>query len=139
MKARLSEKNALTSYDFDPDATTATNVAFVDMRDFSGLLVQVFRTIGTSVMTLKVVGSAASDGSNPIDIKTKTFTAGQPDAVGDYVSLDVTDNEILAASETIRYVSAVVSVATGTDEAVVIYLREGKNKRADLTTDLISA
>jgi len=122
----------ITGYDFDPNATSAQNVGFVDMRDYTDLAVAVQRTVGTSAMTLKIVGSHVAAGTNPVDLAVKTFTAGQPDAVGDVVFL-----EALAAGY--RYLSAVVSVATGTDEAVVTYIQAGARFSFDgLTDDIIA-
>jgi hypothetical protein len=125
----------ITGYDFDPNATSVTDVGWVDMRDFSDLVVAVQRTIGTSAMTLTINGSAAANGSSAAVIATKTFTAGQPDAVADLVFLEVLAEQI----NPYRYVSAVISVATGTDEAVVTYIQAGARFPADgLTADIIA-
>ena len=140
---QLSERK-VTMYDFDPDATAATAVGWVDMRDFSKLLVCVMRTIGTSVMTLTIDANTASDGGGDnVTISTKTFTAGQPDAVGDTVFLEIIASQIAQkASEDgkdYRYASAAISVATGTDEAVVTYVQDGARFAGDgLTADLIA-
>jgi hypothetical protein len=135
---KLSECLKVTSYDFDPDATTETEIAWVDMRDFNCILASFVRTVGTSAVTLEIQASAASDGSSPVSVVTKTFAA-QPDAVGDVAFLEATTNDILKAGVGLRYVSAVVSVATGTDEGVVTYiLGDAQHKQAGLTADVVA-
>ena len=133
----------ITAYDFDPNATTATDVSFVDMRDLYSLCVMVFRTVGTSTMTLTIVANTDSDGGGDEEtIATKTFTAGQPDAVGDYVFLEVLAEQIRTSGdsndEALRYVSAKISFETATDEAVVAYIAKPRFKFDGLSADLIS-
>jgi len=140
---KLSTKLKVLSYDFDPNATTATDIGWVDMRDYSEMMVQFFRTVGTSALTLTILCNTASDGSgNEATVATKTFTAGQPNATGDYVFLEAIENQIANLSRVdgyeYRYVSASCTVATGTDEGVVTYMLKPKYCYEDLTADLIS-
>jgi hypothetical protein len=81
--AKLSQNLKITQYDFDPDGTSAVDVAWVDMRDFGVFMFSFFRTVGTSDVTVKI----AALGSD------------------------------------LRYVSVNLTFATGTDEAVVTYIR----------------
>lgn len=134
----------VTVYDFDPGGTSAVDVAWVDMAESKSILIGFFRTIGTSATTLAVLGNSASDGSGTdVTVKTKTLTSAEPDAAGDYTWIEVSESEIAQAAadagETgVRYVTASVSVATGTDEAVVIYIRKPKHHKLDLTADSIA-
>lgn len=134
----------VTAYDFDPNATTATDVAWVDMRDSSAILIGFFRTIGTGATTLSVLANAQSDGGGTdVTVKTKVLTSAEPNAVGDYTWIEVSQADIAqAAAEAgvtgVRYVSASVSVATGTDEAVIIYIRKPKHAKLNCTADNIS-
>jgi hypothetical protein len=134
----------ITMYDFDPGATSLTDIGWVDMKGYEGLLVSFFRTIGTSTVVLKIIANSASDGTgDEAVIATKTFTAGQPDAVGDYVFLECLASQIAQASSdngyNLRYASAQVSVATGTDEGVVTYIQDKPRfKYSALTADYIS-
>ena len=133
----------VTQYDFDPGATTATEIAWVDMQESSGILAGFFRTIGTGATTLSLVANSASDGSGTdVTVKTKVLTAAEPNAVGDTTWIEATGDEIAeaagAAGVEVRYITAVVSVATGTDEGVVTYIRKGKHKKLDLTADVIA-
>ena len=141
---QLRSSLAVTQYDHDPDATTATDVAWVDMRDFDAILIGFFRTVGTSDLTFSVLGNAQSDGSGTdVTIKTKTLTGAQPNAVGDYTWVEVTQEEIVQAGTDagvadVRYVTANLTLATATDEAVVTYIRRGERQYKDLTSDSIA-
>lgn len=135
---KLTEQLAQTAYDFDPDATTATAIAWVDMREYESLLVAFVRTIGTSALTFIIQGSASSNGASPVTVKTITLAA-QPDAVGDVVFGEADTNDLLAAGTDLRYLSATLTVATGTDEGVVLYtLGNAKFKEAALTADVVA-
>lgn len=140
---KLSTKLKVTSYDFDPDATTATDIAWVDMRDFTAIIFQIFRTIGTSDLTVLVLGNSEADGSGTdVTIKTLTITS-QPDAVGDYIFTEIQAEEMSQAGEEndedLRYVSLSVAAATGTDECVVTYIRgESLYNKNQLTADSVA-
>ena len=140
---KLFSRMAWKSYDFDPNATTATEIGWVDMQNYQLFAAQFFRTIGTSNVTFSIVANSESDGSGS-DVTVKTHAVGsQPDAVGDQLFLSVTAEEIAAAAEaagtTARYVTAVVSVATNTDEGVVSYIRAFPLRAVkDLTADIVA-
>lgn len=135
---KLFTENAIKMYDFDPGATTATEIGWVDMRDFECFAAAFFRTIGTGATTFKIQASAASNGSSPVDIVTHAV-GSEPDAVGDQIFLECGINDLLNAGTDLRYVSAVVSVATGTDEGVILYVRgNAKFKTSDLTADIVA-
>lgn len=143
--AAITEQLKITQYDHDPDATTATDVGWVDMSGFNKFLVSFFRTVGTSALTFSILANSASDGSGTdVTVKTKTLTDVQPNAVGDYTFLEVTEDEVkaaaVAAGETgVRYVSASLTLATATDEGVVTYILAGPNYAASgLTADSIA-
>jgi len=140
---KLTSEFAQRTYDFDLDATTVTAVEWVDMKDFSKFLVGVMRTVGTSAMTLIIQGATSSAGANAQTIVTKTFTAGQPNAVGDNVFLECLAEQVAAVSTSsgyaLRYVSAAISVATASDEVAVTYTRSSPRFAYDgLTADYIS-
>lgn len=139
---KLMSEIKITQYDFDPDSTASTAIGWVDMRDFSKLLVGFFRTIGTSDITLLIKGATSSAGANAQTIVTKTISA-QPNAVGDYVFLECLAEQIAQVASTsgyaLRYVSAYVSFATNTDEGVVTYVQGGPRFAYDgLTADYVS-
>ena len=135
---KLTECLQQTAYDFDPDATTATEIAWVDMKEFNNLLVAFVRTVGTSALTFLIQASASSNGASPVTVKTIT-PAAAPDAVGDVVFGEVDVNDLLGAGTDLRYVSAVLTVATGTDEGVVFYtLGNAEHKKGALTADVVA-
>lgn len=136
----VKEGGVIAMYDFDPNATTTTDISWVDMRDYDRLLVGFFRTIGTSDLTFSLIGNTASNGGGTdVTLKTKTLTSVQPDAVGDYTFLEISADEIVAASESgARYVSANMAFATSTDEGVVLYIRTGAKYPQTLTADVIA-
>ena len=142
---KLASQLAVTQYDFDPDSADATDVAWVDMRDFDNFMVLVFRSVGTGdVDTFKILANAESDGGGT-DVEIKAHALGTAvDAVGDYVVLECTAEEIAqeaadAGVDNVRYVSASVELATSTDECVVTYIRGGAKRKYDgLTADTIA-
>ena len=140
---KLNTEHSTRMYDFDPDATTATEIAWVDMRDFDGFRAAFFRTVGTSNVTFKIMANTASDGSGT-DVDIITHAVGsQPDAVADQIWLETDAAEIAqkasaAGVSGVRYVTAVVSVATGTDEGVILYDRKAKRSYDGLTADIVA-
>lgn len=139
MNSLLTERLTCTAYDHDPDATTAVDVAWVDMSNAERLLIGCFRTIGTSDLTLTVLGNSASNGSGTDrTIKSKTLTGVQPNAVGDITWVEVSREECVAANEDVRYVSVNLTLATGTDEMVVFYVKEMMTGKASNTADVIA-
>jgi len=128
---------AITQYDHDPDATSAVDVAWVDMRDYGKFIASFFRTVGTSALTYKILANSASDGSGS-DVEIKSGSAA-PDAVGDYAFLECTAEELLSAGTDLRYVTLNLTLATGTDEGVVTYIRScPRHSYAGLTSDSIA-
>lgn len=139
--ALLSERLKVTHYDFDPDVTTAVDVAWVDMLDADRILMDFFRTIGTGDVVIQVLGNSASNGSGTdVVIKSKTNAEfGDPDAVGDYAFIEVSADELVAASESgCRYVSLNIAAATATDEGVVTYIKEMKSGKTGHSANVIA-
>jgi hypothetical protein len=142
LNGRLSEYSAITVYDLDPDATTATDVAWVDMSEWYHFRFLFIRTVGTSALTAKIFANSAANGSGT-DITVKTLTlAAQPDALVDMIQGEYTADDIAAAdvaNGTARYVTANLTFATGTDEGVVVYERFGpRNATSGLTADIVA-
>jgi len=137
---KILSNQKLEMFDFDPDLTTVVDVQFVDLRDFSNFAVGFMRTIGTSAFTMTILGNPASDGSGT-DVEIKAYSGAEPNAVGDTVWLECTQDEVGAAGTDLRHVSAAISFATGTDEGVVTYIRDTRGGRFafdGLTADVIA-
>lgn len=137
---KISSNLQVTSYDFDPNDTAVTEIAWVDMRDSSGIMIQFIRTIGTGAVTFDLLANTESDGSGTDTVIKTHAVDSEPNAVGDYIFLEATADEIGAGGTgAARYVTARVSVATGTDEGVVSYIRTaGRVHKEGLTADLIA-
>lgn len=129
MSDKISSVSKAMMFDFDPDATTATAVSWQPMENFQNFLAMFMRTIGTSTATLTINAATGSSGTDSAVIATKTFTAGQPDAVGDYVYLEISAEDVAQKasdnSKNYTHVSAVISFETNTDEAAVTYVFTG--------------
>lgn len=132
----------ITQYDHDPDGTSATDVAWVDMRDFEEVVMSFFRSVGTGTIAYSILANAESDGSGT-DVTIKTGAA-TPDAIGDYAFLSCLAEEIAQEGADnsvtgLRYVSLSVTFGTGTDEGVVTYVRTNAKHPSDgLTADSIA-
>ncbi len=129
-------------YDFDPDATTATEIAWWDMKDLTEFRAAFFRTVGTSNATFKLMANTASDGSGT-DVDIVTYSGDEPNAVGDQVWLETDRHQIAQKASAdgvadVRYLTAVVSVATGTDEGVVLYDATSLRPADGLTADIVA-
>jgi hypothetical protein len=142
---KIASKIKLYAYDFDPDSGSATDVAWVDMQNFHKFGALVFRSVGTgTIQGFTLLANNASDGSGT-DITIKSHALGSaPDAVGDFIFLECTAEEIAqeAADAGItgaRYVSANIDLQTSTDECVVVYIFTDPRFAYDqLTADHIS-
>lgn len=142
----FTARNAVTVYDHDPaDSTVATDVAWVDMRDYEEITVIAFASAltGSGVTAFKLLGNSAADGSGT-DAEIKVHAVGSaPDAVGDYLVLSCTAEELKQASTSttgaIRYVSANLDCNNAADENVVIYIRsKPRFPRTGLTADTVA-
>ncbi len=136
---KLASKRALRAYFVDPDATSVDETAWVDMTNYELFSATFVRTAGTAAVTFDIVASASSDGSSPIVVKAHAV-GSEPNTINDQIHLEISAEQIAALSTAdLRYVSARASVATGTDEYVVIYERANpRSAKADLTADIIA-
>lgn len=120
---RFLANNLMKMHDLDPGDTNANAISWVSVALYRGYVVGLMRTIGTSAVTLTINAATSAAGAGSTIVKTKTFTAGQPDAVGDFVFLEATADEITEALPTATHVSAVVTLATGTDELAAVTIQ----------------
>ena len=87
---RFLANHALRQYDFDPNGVDPVDVAWVPFRDFFGLVVTFFRTIGTGAVDgFKILANTKDDGSGTDVVVKAHALAAQPDAVGDQIHLEV--------------------------------------------------
>lgn len=134
---KSSSNMAITQYDFDPDGTSATDIAWVDMRDYACFICSFFRTVGTGTLAYTILANSESDGSGS-DVEIKSGSA-VPNALGDYAFLECTAEELASAGSNLRYVTMNLTFGTGTDEGVVTYVRHSPRfAKSGLTADNIS-
>ena len=140
----LFSRMKVKHYDFDPNATTPTDIAWVDMQNFRRFACSFFRTIGTGAVTFRILANAQSTGGGTDVVIKQHAVAAEPDAVGDQLFLECSAEELAqeaadAGIEGVRYVTANVSVATSTDEGVVTYmLAEPRFVSDGLTADIVA-
>lgn len=141
---RFLANHAMRQYEFDPDSADPVDVAWVPFRDFFGLVVTFFRTIGTGAVDgFKILANTKEDGSGTDVVVKAHALAAQPDAVGDQIHLEVLAEEVRQACTDAGVVPAGVSVqiefATATDEGVVTYVRWGPRfAKSGLTADIVA-
>ena len=144
---KLFSNMAQYAYDHDPaNSTVATDIAWVDMRDFQNFAVLLFTSSlgGNGPTAFTIIANADSAGGGT-DVVIKSHAVGSaPDAVGDFLVLECTAEEIAqeasdAGVANARYVSAKVTCQHTDDEAVVVYTRAGAKRAADgLTADVVA-
>jgi len=135
---QLLTKVALRVFKFDPDATSETEISWVAMRDFANFAATFARTVGTSAVTFAI--NCATDSSGTGSVAVLAHAVGsEPDAIDDQIHLEVTHEQIREVLATATHVSAIVSVATGTDEGSIVYQRGGAKHIVDgLTADIVA-
>ena len=130
--------------DFDVDATTTgAAVGWRDLSNYGRFAVGVKPSVfgGAGVTRVKILASAASDGSSPEVIADSGVVVG--DSINDQVWLETSAEKIRQVGEetgkALRYVSALVIHAHAGDESVVYYERAQPRHDADgLTATLIT-
>lgn len=143
---KFTANAAVTMYDHDPaDSTVATDVAWVDMRDYTEFTAITFASAltGAGVTAFTILANSASDGSGT-DATIKSHAVGSaPDAVGDYLVLSCTAEEVrsqeTSSTGQLRYVTANLTADNAADESVVVYIRSGARRpAAGLTADTVA-
>ena len=138
-------RNKVTMYDFDY-SNSAVDVAWVDMQNYKEFIVVAFLSVPAAgaISQFSLIANADSAGGGS-DVTIKTHALGSsPDAVGDYVVLSCTAEEIAqeaadAGVTGVRYVSANLTLSQAAAEAVVTYvLCHPRFAYSGLTADLIS-
>lgn len=133
---KIRSRHALRPYVHNP--TTATDdqaVAWVDMSLF-GLFAAVLTFLsGTGVLTFRIMASASSDGSSPVEVKAHAAPTAA-DAAGDALFLECSSQELAALGTNLRYVAVQVDMDHADDIAHVMYMRsEPRFAQESLTFD----
>ena len=141
---RLSEELAAYMYDFDPTSTAAQDVAWVDMQGYDRFMAMVMYSLSTGAgngpTAVRLLGNSAATGTGT-DVVIVTSTEAACDAVGDWIRVEASQDDIVAASESgARYISCNIAQTSAGGECVVAYIRGGpKVGKALLTAAAYSA
>jgi len=141
---KILTESKMTSYFHEPAGTTAEDVAYVSQRDFDGLAVGYLRCVTAGSLTaLSIIVSDDASGTTTAVVKSHAL-GSNPDAVGDQIYLEASNEEILAAAEAAGisgvelYVSAQVTEAVATQDSAIIYCQPGLFKKDALTVDVVA-
>lgn len=122
----------------------ATTTTWKDLRDYDGFFVMAMTglLVGNGMIELSIYAAEDASGTNATEIKTTGAVAA--DAVGDYVYVECSAEEIAhvgeAAGYDLRYVAGYIDCHHNDDEIEVVYIRTGAKRAADgLTAAYISA
>ena len=130
---KIATQFLLALYDHDPDSTDAkvtsadggTTEKWLDMRDYRGFAVMVApgAMTGAGITQVEIVASETADETDSSVTVIKDSSTVAADALGDYVFLECTAEEIAHAASTyaLRYVAARITLDNAADEATVIY------------------
>ena len=142
----LTSRSERRMVDFDPDATTLTLVDLVPgstdeclpIAEFRRYIAGFMRTIGTSNVAFQIIAATDADGTGATVVRAHAV-ASQPDAVGDYIWLEVDVEQVREALSTATHIGVRASFATATDEGVIFFERaEPMFPRSGLTSDRIA-
>jgi len=128
------------------DATTATDIGWVDMKDYEefAVLAGAASLTGTGITALTIVANSESDGTGDEVVIKEHAVGSAPDAEEDYLVLSCSAEEIAhlgeASGYNLRYVSAKVTTDNAADIIALTYFRtRAKHKYLDLTADYVSS
>ena len=123
---KFSSGTVIDVHDHDPGATTAvllsadggtTKVPF-DMSDYGGIAFLAAFTTGTDIQKLEIVAAEDEALSTNLTV-VKDSGSVAADALGDFVYLECTAEEIKQLGANLRYASARLTMETNTDECLV--------------------
>lgn len=142
---KFMANNAVTGY-VPGDISTASEIGWVDMSDYEGIVVKVnaVNLTGVGVDEFSIVANSESDGGGTDATVDSHAVASAPDAAGDYLFLEVSAEQIraveTAATGQLRYVTAKIGTANASDRVEVTYIRYGARFAKDgLTADVVAA
>jgi hypothetical protein len=136
--------------DFDPDSGSETIVtlnpaasekllSFAALGGLRGVVAGLMHSVGTgSITSFRIfVADNAAGTTNAVNVASHAL-GSDPNAVGDYVWLEASAEQLRAASSTAAYVGVKITLGTSTDECVVFFERVAKQAYDALTADYVS-
>ncbi len=125
-------------HDFDPGVTTVVAVEWRPIAEFRRFIAGIVRTIGTGATTFDIAAATDSIGTSAAAVKAHGI-GSEPDAVEDQLFLEVDAEQIRESLAGATHWSPRISVATGTDEMVVVTIEsEALYPRTGLTADIVA-
>lgn len=141
--SKLASEFFIKSFDVDPNGTGSTAVGWVAAKGYDRFGVMAFASAltGNGVTAFSIQGATAAAGTNATVIKSHAVGSA-PDAVGDQLFLEVTEEEINAVGKAAGYnfthISAYVTMQNSADENVVTYIFRGKRQFDGQTSDIVA-
>lgn len=134
---KLSESKRVL-LDFDPDSTAATATAYQSLVALGGVdavVAGLFRSVGTgTVSSFTLVAATSSTGAGAATVVSHAIGSA-PNAVGDYIWLEASGEQIRAALANATHIAAKAGLATSTDECVISLELYGSYKGAVADTE----
>lgn len=136
------------SLDFDPNVDTDAFVTLDAAGAVAGLAMGKYRkfmaiymtSVGTGGITAFQIGGATDSAGTGFVAAATHAVGSNPNAVGDYLVLECTDEQIREVLSTATHVCVLVNLVTATDEGVVTFIQADPlyGPTAALTADYVS-
>lgn len=136
--------------DFDPDASSETIVTlnpsasekclkFSALGGLHSVVAGLMHSVGTgTISTFRIfVADNAAGTTNAANVVSHAL-GSDPNAVGDYVWLEASAEQLRAASSTAAYWGVKITLATSTDECAVYAEEHARQAYESLTADYVS-
>ena len=146
----IQAKQKVELLDFDPDSGSETiatlnpaasekGLALAALGGLVSILAVLFHSVGTGTVTsFRIfVSDDAAGATNATNVVSHAI-GSIPDAVGDFLVLEATAEQLRTASTTALYVGVKVTLGTSTDECVIGLVRKNKQAYGGLTADYVS-
>ncbi len=129
----------VTGYVHDiADATVATTIAWLPLKDFDWLLAAVALVSGTGLLTVKIVAATDPSGTGAVEVIAHPDPT-VADAAGDVVYLEVSAEQVTEVLAGATHVSVELACDHADDLAAVTYIFGGAMRQyAGLTADQIA-
>jgi len=134
--------------DFDPATANdefvtlnpSGSVVGIALGTYRKFMAQYMTSVGTGGITLFTMGGATDSAGSGYVVAVSHALGSNPDAVGDYVTIECNDEQIREVLATATHVCVQANLVTGTDEGVVNFIMADPlyGPTAGLTGDRIS-
>ena len=137
-QVKLKSHMSIKLHDFDPGVTTVVAIEWRPILPFRSFLASLVRTIGTSDTTFDIAVADTSSGGNAAAVITHAV-GSEPDAVEDQLHLECSVENMRETLAAATHWSPRVSVATNSDEMVILTLEtDSQFPRDALTADIVA-